>query len=670
MFFRKIFCVAPVAAMCLFALGGGAAAQEQDEPPSPGAVPAPVVSDSDEIGEAVPNFENFGALEAFVDGIVESYMKHDEIQGVMLSVVKDGEIVMLKGYGRAGIDPPREVDPSSTLFRVGSISKTFIWTSIMQLVEEGRLSLDDPVNDFLPDRLKVRDQGFSEPIRIWHLMTHTPGFEDTALGHLFQEDPDKILSLEDYLATYVPNRVRPPGDIITYSNYGAALAGYIVSRLSGVDFETYVEDHIYKPLGMSHSTFREPHGRGPDSGLPTPMSDELEKDVSPGFAKKSGAWQEQKYEFITSIGPAGAMSSTAADMARYMMAHLNGGALGDARILEPETENRMRQMLFANADGMNGFRHGFMYYTLPGRVMNFGHGGATIYFMSNMVMVPEYDLGVFVSTNTGSGRTLAVALPQMIVDRYFSHMAEAPKPPEDFKERGKKFVGKYMGTRHNYSGLEKLFAVLSIADVSLDDEGYLIYDDQRWVEIAPDLFRSVESDDIIGFREDADGTATELFPAFGTTAAERIGFFAGPQWLLLSAVLTIIAVIGSLSGAWLRRKRQIEQSDYEGYADRTMTILAALWVVFFIALGVALAGAAGLGNDLLFNFPTPSVVFTLTIVLLCTLGTLAAVASLVPVWRDGHWPIWRRIRHTLAALIYVAFVLTLNNWNLIGFKYY
>lgn len=172
------------------------------------------------------------------------------------------------------------VDPERSLFRIGSASKTFTWTVIMQLVEEGRLSLDYPVNDHLPPALQVPDQGYDEPIRVRHLMTHSPGFEDTALGHLFVRDPGAVLSLEEYLARYRPARVRPPGVVTAYSNYGVSLAGAKVSAVAGVPFEAYVERRILEPLGMDHTTFREPLGEDAEARrLPAPMRKDLRATV-------------------------------------------------------------------------------------------------------------------------------------------------------------------------------------------------------------------------------------------------------------------------------------------------------------------------------------------------------------------------------------------------------
>jgi CubicO group peptidase (beta-lactamase class C family) len=622
---------------------------------------------------AESGFADRAALVAFVYCVVEANRYNAYLAGVTLSIVKDGKIVLLKGYGLAGVDPERPVDPERSLFRIGSISKTFVWTALMQLEAQGRLSLDDPVNDHLPDDLEIPDDGFEEPIRVRHLMTHTPGFEDAALGHLIVRDEQKLWPLNDYLGRFRPRRVRPPGDFMAYSNYGAALAGAVVANVSGVEFETYVEENIFAPLGMSHSTFREPYGDAAPAGLPERMSEELERHVAQGLEWSEGAWQAQDYEFIVQQGPAGSMSSTALDMARYMLAHLNEGELDGARILDPKSAKRMHQLSFSNAEGMPGNAHGFWQYDLPGRPDSFGHDGATLHFLSNMVMVPELDLGVFVSANSSAGMDaypFVNSLPHVIVGRYLGRDTPTFEPPADFSERAEQYVGSYRTTRRSYTQLEKIISLGAVTDVSATDDGHLLTTDAfattRWVEVGPHLFREIEGEQFIAFREGGEGRITHLFHSYDTS--ERIGFFEGIAWLGLILFLGVHAAIGMMTGAWLRRGRVVEQSPLEKRADQLMGLLGALWLAFFAAVGVAVAGIVADDSTLLYEFPTPALSMTLTLLLICAPLTFVALASLIPVWRRGSWPVWRRIRHSLAALILTALVLPLNDWNLLGFK--
>jgi CubicO group peptidase (beta-lactamase class C family) len=638
-------------------------------------IPPAEVSEITDAGPALPNIENRGAVEAFVDGVVRAYMEKDKLAGVTLSIVRNGEILYARGYGIADVGGEAAVDPAATLFRVGSISKTFLWTALMQLQEQGKLDLNDPANDYLPAANQLEDAGFDEPIRIWNLMTHTPGFEDIAVGHLFSRTASDVRPMTEYLRNFRPAQVREAGTSTSYSNYGAGIAGLIVTTVSGEpDFETYVEKYITGPLAMNHSTFREPLGER--AGLPGPMDAELAANVSKGFARKRGGWETTDFEFITQLGPAGAFSSTATDMARYMMAHLNFGELDGQRILRPASVATLRETLFSNAEDVNGFAHGFMEYSTPGGFVAYGHGGATFYFMSNMVLVPALKLGIFVSSNTGTGRSLAAALPNLFIERFFAPDASiTPEPPGDFVTTGQRYVGTYRSDRHAYTLVEKLAALAGgDTSVSISPDGFLVTSSSnsstRWVQVAPNSFQEVNGFRRIAFGEDGDGNITKFFSDDGTAAATKIGFFRTAQWFGIIMVLGAISGFGCTMGAWLRRRRPLHESLNESISSRLSAAQGFMWLSFLIAFGVAISTFASLGIDLVYDFPPTSLVVALWLAIVATVLNILALPGLYIIWRDRNWPFWRRMRHSAAILIGFALFMTLLDWNMIGFNYF
>ena len=217
-------------------------------------------------GQPLPPAE----LETFVDGVVKDAMAREHIAGVTVSVVQNGQVLLKKGYGFASLNPRRAVDPDRSLFRVGSISKTFTWIAVMKEVEAGRIRLNQPINLYLPEKVQVRDQGYDQPVRVANLMDHSPGFEDRALGQLFEDRQDRVRPLALYLRQERPRRVHTPGSISSYSNYGAALAGEAVTYTSSKPFERLIEDEIFAD-SLFARTFRAPArfpraaSRGPDS---------------------------------------------------------------------------------------------------------------------------------------------------------------------------------------------------------------------------------------------------------------------------------------------------------------------------------------------------------------------------------------------------------------------
>lgn len=253
-----------------------AAARPPAASPAPTATPAPPVRTVPGARLAAGQVIDPGALESFVDGWMADAMAREHVAGAAVSVVQNGQVVLKKGYGFSNLSPRRPVDPDRTLFRIGSISKTFTWILLMKEIEAGRIRPDAPINLYLAE--KVRLPGRAREVTVRHLMEHTPGFEDRALGQLFEKDARRVRPLDLYLRQERPGIVRAPGRLSSYSNYGVALAGAAVTFGKGKTFERMVEEEITVPLGMNHTTFREP--RPERRGLPAAMPERLRRDVS------------------------------------------------------------------------------------------------------------------------------------------------------------------------------------------------------------------------------------------------------------------------------------------------------------------------------------------------------------------------------------------------------
>jgi CubicO group peptidase (beta-lactamase class C family) len=362
-------------------------------------------------------------LESFLDSIIEPQLKDAPVAGVTLSVVRDGKVFLTKGYGYADVARSIPVRPESTLFRIGSITKLFTWTAVMQLVEQGKLDLEADVNTYLDFKIPAT---FPEPITLKHLMGHSAGFEDISLGQ-FPSRLDQVQPLGIWLARHIPARVRPPGVISAYSNYGADLAGYIVERVSGLPYQEYVEKNLFHPLGMERTTLQQP---------PPP---ELASDISVGHSYVNGAFQLQEFQWLRAQ-PEAAISATASDMARFMIAHLQDGRYGDTRILRDQTARQMHSTLFRIDERVNGFAYGFFERSTNGqRVV--GHAGSTLIFNSDLVLLPDQNLGLFVSYNTYGAETLIDQLIMSFMSHYYPVAQEPPAPPADSASRALAFAG-------------------------------------------------------------------------------------------------------------------------------------------------------------------------------------------------------------------------------------
>ncbi|NTW44764.1 MAG: serine hydrolase, partial [Anaerolineaceae bacterium] len=418
-------------------------------------------------------------LSAFFDGAMDTSMHENHVPGAVLVVVKNGEILFSKGYGYADVDLKIPVDPETTLFRPGSVSKLFTWTAVMQLVEQGKLSLDEDINTYLDFKIP---NTFPNPITLTNLMTHTPGFEDRGEG-LFKLNSEEVMSLEDYLKTSLPVRVFPPGEIGAYSNYGTALAGYIVERVSKMDFETYVQINIFDPLGMKRATFQQP------------LSPAFEKNMSGGFNYVNGGYVKGDFEYVVGT-PAGALSASGLDMAKFMIAHLQNGTYDGKRILKEETALQMHSQLYSPDARLDGMAYGFFYNVINDQKV-LSHGGDTLLFHSYLGLLPDQNLGIFISTNAVNGNKVVSNVMNSFFDHYYPQKEQALTSVSDFDQRASTYAGSYILSRSNFSTMEKLITRLNPIMVLVNDENQVLFsyagETDRFVETEPGLL--VDSED-------------------------------------------------------------------------------------------------------------------------------------------------------------------------------
>lgn len=606
-------------------------------------------------------------VEAFMSGAIRQAMRDDRVVGASAAVVDRNGVVMARGYGRISADGAADAD---TLFRIGSISKTFTWIALMQLVEAGRVSLDEPANAYLPPELQIPNQGFDQPVLVRHLMTHSAGFEDSALGHLFVNEPARVSALRDYLTRYRVQRVRPPGALSVYSNYGVALAGAIIEHVSGEDYASYVEAHVLRPLGITNSTFREPYSADIASanGLPTPASEDAAARISQGFRLDAGMMQAASFEYITQIAPAGGMSASANDMAAYMSALLDPARLAAAGVLREETARRLNTPIFANDDRLGAWRHGFMSYDLGGGRWAFGHGGDTLYQHSEMVISPELGVGLFVVINSTAMTRAPGSIAEAFVTEFFPTTA-SPRAENVGAAESTQFAGSYRDLRRPYARTERaLFRVFGVTEVAAADNGDLIVagglGPERFYPIGEGIYQHVDGAQRMAFRE-VDGVM-RMFDPYGLSPADRIGFFEGPNWLgIVGGLGFVLALWGVIAGI----RRLIAQR--ESAAALVFDGLCLMWLVAFVTLLVALA--SWLGPDqgaVVFNYPGALFPIACWLLLVAALATPIALAAALFLVCPKDWSWLRWTRAGLCVVTFGALAATLCEWGFLGFSHF
>ena len=594
-------------------------------------------------------------VEAFLDGLVPYQLDREDIAGAVIAIVKDGDVLFAKGYGYADAAKKSRVKVD-TLFRPGSVSKLFTWTAVMQLVEQGRLDLDRDVNDYLDFEIPAR---FGKPLTLRHLMTHTPGFEE-AVKDLFVPDAAALTPLREYLIAHLPKQIFPPGTTPAYSNYGTALAGYIVELSSGKRFEDYIDEFIFKPLDMTHSTFRQP------------LPERLQPHMSMGYGRASqGA---KAYEFVAAF-PAGSTAVSAIDMTRFMLAHLQEGEYDGVRILRPETARLMHSRHFGFHPEMNGMALGFYEASSNGHRI-IGHGGDTVYFHSEMLLVPDARLGLFMSYNSaGKGESNPrSALWQSFLDRYLPDSSPRSSPAADNGD-ARVVSGHYMASRRSDTTVIAFPNAIGQTRVSTNPDGTISASVARnlngelkkFRQVAPMTFQDVDGQDRLLFQRNEAGRLSLVVP-FPALQFQQTSGVAG-RWFNTVLVVVSLSVIALTLVLW--PVAALVRWHYGTKFDMTAGTRRLRWAVRLVcALNIAGVFVAVYLGSLLqtpgaFNTSLDPVLRLMQLLwLLGALGSVVSIVHAVRTLRSRAWW-WTKAHESAIAIACVGFAGFVIYWRVL-----
>jgi CubicO group peptidase (beta-lactamase class C family) len=575
---------------------------------------------------------NKADLEAWLDGLMPYALQRGDVAGAVVTVVKDGQPILEKGYGYADVAKKTPVTPD-TMFRPGSVSKLFTWTSVMQLVGEGKIDLDKDVNAYLDFKIPARADG---PVTMRRLMTHTAGFEETIQG-LISGDPKRLDPLDASLKRWVPTRVYAVGTTPAYSNYGAALAGYIVQRVSGEPFEQYVERHIFMPLGMTHSTMRQP--------LPA----QFQAFMAKGY--KDASSPAVPYELI-SMSPAGALAASGSDMSKFMIAQL-ADEHGGNRLMPANIANEMHRTPGPGVGPLNRIDLGFYQSNMNGHAI-VSHGGDTEVFHSDLNLFIDDGVGLYISMNSagreGAAHQIRAALLREFANRYFpGPQWTGSVDAKTAKAHAAMMAGVYSNSRASFSNFASLVYLLDQTKVAALPDGKIVVSGinglngqpLKWHEISPFVWTDEAGDKRLA----AEVRGGRVFQ-FSTDDFAAIFVFRPTPFGLSSAWL-LPALIGGLGAlaltallwpvtAMVRRKygARFALEGRDAASHRAARIGAAGAVLVVCAwLGLLLGGMANLDF-----FGPPA---TPWLALLGIVGPIVLLAALVAVVWD-MLNVWRR----------------------------
>jgi CubicO group peptidase (beta-lactamase class C family) len=581
-----------VTALLAGVVAGCAAGAADPAPAPPPAAPVGIEEASGVAPPAPAPAVEREDVDAWLDGFLPAALDRTGIPGAAVAVVHDGQIVTARGYGWADTGTesgtPVPVDPDDTLFRPGSVSKLVTATAVLQLVESGDVDLDTDVAQYVD--LDV-PRAFDDPITLRHLLTHTAGFEER-LGGLIGPEGTTV-DLHDALATDPPEQVYRPGTVPAYSNYGNALAGYVVEQVSGEPFEDYVADHVLTPAGMTSSTFAQP--------VPEALRDRLALGYDTSDRPAAG------FE-VVGTPPAGALSAPATDMARFMLAQLGEPVTGEP-VLSDDSRALMQSPALGEdtlgtlADGPR-MTLGFFDEDRNGhRVV--GHGGDTNVFHAHLQLYPDDRTGVYVSVN-GSGRSgldsleLRDQLMHGFTDRYFP-AAGAPDRTVVDEDTARAHAAQAAGTYTSSRAMRSTFLaatdLLAPTHVTARDDGRILIapgplSDRPvlYEEVEPWVWQEVGGQRTVAARV-ADGQVEAIGydSAFALIRAGAATDVALPALAVSTAVLAL-SVLAWPVGAVVRRARHRGPADPDGRTARVLTRIASASAVVAVLGWAAVVG--------------------------------------------------------------------------------
>jgi CubicO group peptidase (beta-lactamase class C family) len=626
------------------------------------------------------------ALSSYIDDVVEAQLRDFRLPGAAVVVVHRGHVLHSRGYGHADVEAGRRFD-ARTLFRTASVSKLFTATAVMQLVEQGLVDLDEDVSAYLDIPVPTT---YPAPVTLRHLLTHTAGFDDRMLGtSASRVRATDVIPLRDFLTSRdAAPRVRPPGQLISYSNHGAALAGYVVERVSGMAYEDYIDQYIHRPLGMTRSTFRDP------------PPEDLGPDRARAYLYRRGRYEALPISY-ENAAPAGSQYSTADDIARFVLANLGDGALAGARILDPGALRELHGTAFTHHPLLPGWSLGFTEYHWNGYRL-VGHGGDLPGYHNQLTLLPEHELGVFVHYNgiwpvdlddDPRMRVVEAVLSALIpgddgAARFPAPTGESAITPASagFPAAAGQSVGtlsvagNYRLTRHAVTSMEKLLLPNSFLRLHVREhrDGSLritmpagFTAPSEWIPVGPLLYQRAGGGEYLAFGADERGRASHLYGTFMIPLAfERVRWYEGELVLLGLLAFAAVTFLG-VSLGWpartmvrrLRRRPEPTRSPARRRRVFLARTAASLGALVLVALGVMIVQAIAVGDTPLLSIQP------LLAGLAATCGVLSLWLGFATIrsWRTGEGPVRERLVHVVVALAGVMFLWQMSYWNVLAF---
>jgi CubicO group peptidase (beta-lactamase class C family)/heat shock protein HslJ len=607
-------------------------------------------------------------LENFLDAYFAEQMSVLHVPGATFVLVKDGDIFFAKGYGYADLENRIPYDPDKTVFWAASVAKAFTAVGVLQLYDRGLIDLDSDVNQYLRDFQVAND--YPKPVTFAHLLTHTDGFEARIGGDAARTGAE-MRPLREVVQQHRPAQVAEPGRFLTYGNFATNLSGVLIEDASGLPFARYMDMSILQPLGMNRTTFEQilPSDWGPDLAI--------------GYRHHNGVYEPQPYVYANLL-PQGGMRSTAADIARFMIALLQGGNDAGSHVLNGPTVRLMFQQQFSSHPRLAGITYGLFELFRNDRrlLIRDGDGWG---FRSRMVLMPEQNLGFFVNYNNEEADVLRDDLVSQFLDHYYPVLGQVPSMVSaDFQGQADQYAGVYTPLQWDQTTFTKIALLFAYrVRVTANDDGTVTIvgigdayggfeDTSRWREVEPRFFQQIDGDGYVAFGRDDQGRIAYLFSGQGYHGAyARLAWYETPALhltvLFVAALLFLATLVAWPVSAWIHSRRG-KSASVSSILSRLARWLAAAICALHILFIIGIALVTANPFELVYGIP-PLLHVTLVLALLAVVMTVGLPVFTVLIWKDGYWSFWGRVHYTLLTVVVLAFTWWLDYWNLLGFRY-
>lgn len=596
---------------------------------------------------------------AFFDREIAAMMEQHNVPGAAAVMVHGGQVAFTSGYGFADLQRQAPMDPEQTVFPLGSISKLLTTIAVLQLAESGEVDLHTDIRTYIPDA--AIDNRFDTPITLHHLLTHTDGFDVRWLVGGAARVPEKVLPLSA-IAARLPARTLPPGELYVYSDVGMTLAGYIVERVSHLPFATYVEQKIFRPLGMTRTTF-------------SPRREFYARDRATGYEYDLKGRFRSTPIVYPHANPASGVTAPVADMAPLLTELLQAARTGNSPLLGPRSLESMWTKQFAHHPSFPGTGYGFYEFLHHGR-RALVHGGMLPGFTAVLVLIPEADVGVCIAANRFDLiAALEDDLLRKIVDRFAPPLPTGISPiaaPVASAPPASELAGRYRCDQYSHFSIDKIFVLAGLAteiDVEANADGSLTFHPQetRWLPVEPLVYQREDTTERVRFQTDSDGRGTRILGSVQFMSYHRIGFWDDyERHIPIAAAFICFAGIGGIVAGW----RTTRWLSFRGASCGSAMHLQRLGAMFIPAsILFMFGGLAWVLRDLEFlsaAFGEPRSIAMLRLVPLATAAAalLLIFAAVVSALRDRV----HRLESSLYAFSAAAALLLLPffiHWQLV-----